>query len=47
MQEFLNKMASFSHKWMNAEEYRNKGWIAEAVRGGRTSGAGSRIPSPG
>ncbi|KAK0386158.1 hypothetical protein NLU13_5995 [Sarocladium strictum] len=35
MKEFLNRMASFSHEWMNAEEYRNKDRIAQAVREGR------------
>ncbi|KAK2612758.1 hypothetical protein QQS21_001209 [Conoideocrella luteorostrata] len=35
MEQFLNKMASFSHGWMNAEEYRDKGKIAAAVREGK------------
>ncbi|KAM0277909.1 hypothetical protein ACHAO9_012391 [Fusarium lateritium] len=33
--QFLNKMASFSHGWMNREEYRNKDKIAAAVREGK------------
>lgn len=35
MAEFLNKIASFSHGWMNAEQYRDKDRIATAVREGR------------
>ncbi|EGX95487.1 glycosyl transferase family 17 protein [Cordyceps militaris CM01] len=35
IEQFLNKMASFSHGWMNAEEYRNKDKIADAVRKGK------------
>ncbi|POR37315.1 Beta-1,4-mannosyl-glycoprotein 4-beta-N-acetylglucosaminyltransferase [Tolypocladium paradoxum] len=34
MEQFLNKMASFSHGWMNAEQYRDKDKIAAAVREG-------------
>ncbi|KAK2126742.1 glycosyltransferase family 17-domain-containing protein [Fusarium oxysporum II5] len=33
--QFLNKMASFSHRWMNREEYRDKDKIAAAVREGK------------
>lgn len=33
--EFLNKMASFSHGWMNRKEFRDRGRIADAVRDGR------------
>lgn len=35
MEQFLNKMSSFSHGWMNAERYRDKDKIAAAVRDGR------------
>ncbi|KAL7906383.1 glycosyltransferase family 17 protein [Trichoderma velutinum] len=35
MEQFLNKMASFSHVWMNNDEYRNKDNIAKAVRDGK------------
>ncbi|KAJ9162009.1 Glycosyl transferase family 17 protein [Coniochaeta hoffmannii] len=35
MDEFLNKMQSFSHTWMNGEEYRNKERIADRVRRGK------------
>ncbi|GJN80425.1 hypothetical protein PLIIFM63780_003951 [Purpureocillium lilacinum] len=35
MDQFLNKMASFSHMWMNEPKYRDKGRIAAAVREGR------------
>lgn len=35
MDEFLNKMASFSHKWMNRDEFRDRRRIADAVRAGR------------
>ncbi|CEJ79786.1 Putative Glycosyl transferase family 17 protein [[Torrubiella] hemipterigena] len=35
IEQFLNKMASFSHGWMNAEEYRGSDKIADAVREGR------------
>jgi beta-1,4-mannosyl-glycoprotein beta-1,4-N-acetylglucosaminyltransferase len=35
MGQFLNKIASFSHGWMNAEEYRDRDKIAAAVRQGR------------
>ncbi|UNI21852.1 Beta-1,4-mannosyl-glycoprotein 4-beta-N-acetylglucosaminyltransferase [Purpureocillium takamizusanense] len=35
IEQFLNKMASFSHGWMNAEPYRDKDRIAAAVREGR------------
>ncbi|KAF1737909.1 Beta-1,4-mannosyl-glycoprotein 4-beta-N-acetylglucosaminyltransferase [Beauveria bassiana] len=34
MELFLNKMASFSHKWMNGAEYRDPERIANAVREG-------------
>lgn len=34
MELYLNKMASFSHKWMNGEKFRNKDHIADAVRNG-------------
>lgn len=33
--EFLNKMASFSHMWMNEDKYRDRARIAGAVREGR------------
>lgn len=33
--QFLNKMASFSHRWMNHEEYRDRDKIAAAVREGK------------
>ncbi|KAF4493546.1 Beta-1,4-mannosyl-glyco 4-beta-N-acetylglucosaminyltransferase [Fusarium agapanthi] len=33
--QFLNKMASFSHRWMNHEEYRDKDKITTAVREGK------------
>lgn len=33
--EFLNKMASFSHVWMNHRYFRDRDRIAEAVRHGR------------
>ncbi|KAM3501148.1 hypothetical protein MY11210_009415 [Beauveria gryllotalpidicola] len=32
--QFLNKIASFSHGWMNRDEYRDEDRIAAAVRGG-------------
>ncbi|KAK2616265.1 hypothetical protein QQS21_000900 [Conoideocrella luteorostrata] len=35
IEQFLNKIASFSHGWMNAERYRDKDKIAAAVREGR------------
>jgi beta-1,4-mannosyl-glycoprotein beta-1,4-N-acetylglucosaminyltransferase len=35
IEEFLNKMASFSHGWMNGKQYRDKAKIAAAVREGR------------
>ncbi|POR39543.1 Uncharacterized protein TPAR_00267 [Tolypocladium paradoxum] len=35
IEQFLNKMASFSHGWMNANEYRDRDAIAAAVREGR------------
>ena len=35
LEQFLNKIASFSHGWMNAEQYRDKDRIAAAVREGR------------
>ncbi|OAR01099.1 hypothetical protein LLEC1_05450 [Akanthomyces lecanii] len=34
MELFLNKMASFSHRWMNGAEYRDPARIAHAVREG-------------
>ncbi|KOS19631.1 hypothetical protein ESCO_001235 [Escovopsis weberi] len=34
MEGFLNKMASFSHTWMNGEEFRHRERIADAVRRG-------------
>ncbi|OAA62333.1 glycosyl transferase family 17 protein [Cordyceps fumosorosea ARSEF 2679] len=34
MDMFLNKMASFSHKWMNGAQYRDRDRIADAVRDG-------------
>ncbi|CAJ0551566.1 Ff.00g114960.m01.CDS01 [Fusarium sp. VM40] len=33
--QFLNKMASFSHVWMNRDQYRDKNKIASAVREGK------------
>ncbi|TDZ28007.1 hypothetical protein C8035_v003435 [Colletotrichum spinosum] len=33
--EFLTKMASFSHEWMNGERFRNKDRIADAIRSGK------------
>ncbi|WZH47149.1 uncharacterized protein QYS62_008291 [Fusarium acuminatum] len=33
--QFLNKMASFSHVWMNRDQYRDKDKIASAVRDGK------------
>ncbi|CAG9986606.1 unnamed protein product [Clonostachys byssicola] len=33
--QFLNKMASFSHSWMNGPQYRNPDHIASAVRDGQ------------
>lgn len=35
MEQFLNKISSFSHGWMNADQYRDKDKIAAAVREGR------------
>lgn len=35
MAQFLNKMASFSHMWMNEEQYRERDHIAAAVRAGK------------
>ncbi|KAF4452441.1 Beta-1,4-mannosyl-glycoprotein 4-beta-N-acetylglucosaminyltransferase [Fusarium austroafricanum] len=35
IEQFLNKMASFSHGWMNRQEYRDKEKIASAVREGK------------
>lgn len=35
MDEFLNKMASFSHEWMNHPYFHNRDRIAAAVREGR------------
>ena len=35
MAQFLNKMASFSHMWMNEEQYRDRDHIAAAVRAGK------------
>ncbi|KAJ4120013.1 hypothetical protein NW768_010296 [Fusarium equiseti] len=34
MEQFLNKMASFSHAWMNREAFRDRDRIAHAVRQG-------------
>ncbi|KAK7420096.1 hypothetical protein QQX98_002958 [Neonectria punicea] len=34
MEQFLNKMASFSHAWMNDEAFRDRSRIADAVRSG-------------
>ncbi|EJP64460.1 Beta-1,4-mannosyl-glycoprotein 4-beta-N-acetylglucosaminyltransferase [Beauveria bassiana] len=33
--QFLNKVASFSHVWMNDKEYRDRNRIADAVREGK------------
>ncbi|KAK1599960.1 family 17 glycosyltransferase [Colletotrichum navitas] len=33
--EFLTKMASFSHEWMNGERFRDRDRIAEAIRSGK------------
>lgn len=35
IEQFLNKMASFSHIWMNDEKFRNREKIVEAVRQGK------------
>lgn len=35
VEQFLNKISSFSHGWMNGEQYRDKDRIAAAVREGR------------
>ncbi|KAL7793677.1 glycosyltransferase family 17 protein [Trichoderma ceciliae] len=35
MEQFLNKMASFSHAWMNHEYFRDRDYIADAIREGR------------
>ncbi|TWU74236.1 hypothetical protein ED733_004068 [Metarhizium rileyi] len=35
IEQFLNKISSFSHGWMNAEQYRDRHRIAAAVREGR------------
>ena len=35
IEEFLNKISSFSHAWMNHEYFRNRDRIASAVREGR------------
>ena len=35
MEQFLNKLSSFSHGWMNAKQYRDAAKIAAAVREGR------------
>lgn len=35
IKQFLNKIASFSHGWMNKEEYRDRDKIANAIREGR------------
>lgn len=35
IEAFLNKMASFSHRWMNKEKYRQPHKIVAAVRNGR------------
>ena len=34
MEQFLNKMASFSHAWMNRKGFRDRDRIAHAVRQG-------------
>jgi beta-1,4-mannosyl-glycoprotein beta-1,4-N-acetylglucosaminyltransferase len=34
MNQFLNKLSSFSHKWMNGPEYRQRDRIADHVRNG-------------
>jgi beta-1,4-mannosyl-glycoprotein beta-1,4-N-acetylglucosaminyltransferase len=35
MEELLNKMGSFSHVWMNGDQYRDKKRIADRVRNGK------------
>jgi beta-1,4-mannosyl-glycoprotein beta-1,4-N-acetylglucosaminyltransferase len=35
IQEFLTKISSFSHTWMNQEYYRDRNRIADAIREGR------------
>ncbi|OAA71374.1 glycosyl transferase family 17 protein [Cordyceps fumosorosea ARSEF 2679] len=35
MEQFLNKLASFSHGWMNDAEYRDRDRIADAIRKGK------------
>ncbi|OAQ99917.1 hypothetical protein LLEC1_04724 [Akanthomyces lecanii] len=35
IEQFLNKIASFSHGWMNDEEYRDRDKIANAIRHGK------------
>ncbi|TQW00367.1 hypothetical protein V2A60_001454 [Cordyceps javanica] len=35
IEQFLNKIASFSHGWMNSEEYRDRDRIADAIRRGK------------
>ncbi|KAJ6445183.1 Beta-1,4-mannosyl-glycoprotein 4-beta-N-acetylglucosaminyltransferase [Purpureocillium lavendulum] len=35
IEQFLNKISSFSHGWMNADQYRDRDRIAAAVREGR------------
>ncbi|KAL0939395.1 glycosyl transferase family 17 protein [Colletotrichum truncatum] len=35
VEEFLTKMASFSHEWMNGERFRDKDRIADAIRNGK------------
>lgn len=35
IEQFLNKISSFSHKWMNSEEYRDRDKIADAIRQGK------------
>ncbi|KAJ3487576.1 hypothetical protein NLG97_g6383 [Lecanicillium saksenae] len=35
IEQFLNKIASFSHVWMNDDEYRDRDKIADAIRHGK------------
>ena len=35
VEQFLNKLSSFSHKWMNQDEYRDRHRIADHVRAGK------------
>ncbi|WQF78322.1 Putative glycosyl transferase, family 17 [Colletotrichum destructivum] len=35
VEEFLTKMASFSHEWMNGEKFRDRDRIADAIRSGK------------